>query len=69
MVYAPATRHNNGGVFTFADGHAEAWRWVEPNTMKIAGMNGWTVLKAGVFLTDRDLSRMFQAVPQRVPIF
>jgi prepilin-type N-terminal cleavage/methylation domain-containing protein/prepilin-type processing-associated H-X9-DG protein len=23
----PASRHNNGGVLTFADGHAELWRW------------------------------------------
>ena len=23
----PTTRHNNGCVLTFADGHAESWRW------------------------------------------
>jgi prepilin-type N-terminal cleavage/methylation domain-containing protein/prepilin-type processing-associated H-X9-DG protein len=23
----PASRHNNGGVLTFADGHAELWKW------------------------------------------
>ena len=31
----PATRHNNGGAFSFADGHAEATRWKDPRTMKI----------------------------------
>jgi prepilin-type processing-associated H-X9-DG protein len=65
----PATRHNNGGVFTFADGHAETWRWVEPNTLAIAAKNTWTVLRPAVPNTDRDLGRVFQAVPQKVPIF
>ena len=32
----PATRHNNGTVLSFADGHAESWRWVEKNTMETA---------------------------------
>jgi prepilin-type N-terminal cleavage/methylation domain-containing protein/prepilin-type processing-associated H-X9-DG protein len=26
----PTYRHNQGGVLSFADGHAESWRWVEP---------------------------------------
>ena len=65
----PATRHNNGCTFTFADGHAETWRWLEPNTARISGLNTWTVLQPGVNGTDRDLARMFQAVPEKVPIF
>ena len=65
----PATRHNNGCTFTFADGHAETWRWREPNTARISGLDTWTVLQAGVNGTDRDLARMFQAVPEKVPIF
>ncbi|MBI2925873.1 MAG: prepilin-type N-terminal cleavage/methylation domain-containing protein [Verrucomicrobia bacterium] len=32
---APATRHSNGGVLSFADGHAELWRWFEPTTPRI----------------------------------
>ena len=44
----PATRHNNGCTFTFADGHAETWRWLEPNTARISGLNTWTVLQPGV---------------------
>jgi len=64
----PATRHNNGCSFSFADGHAETWRWLEPNTARISSMNVWTVLQNGVPNTDRDLGRMFRAVPEKVPI-
>lgn len=66
----PATRHNNGCVLTFADGHAEAWRWVEPNTAMISRLNTWIVLQpAPGRNADRDLGRLFQAVPEKVPIF
>jgi prepilin-type N-terminal cleavage/methylation domain-containing protein/prepilin-type processing-associated H-X9-DG protein len=65
----PTTRHNNGAVFTFADGHAEAWRWREPNTLRISRLNIWTVIQPAVAGTDRDLSRVFQAGPEKVPIF
>jgi prepilin-type N-terminal cleavage/methylation domain-containing protein/prepilin-type processing-associated H-X9-DG protein len=66
----PATRHNNGCSFTFADGHAETWRWLEPHTTRISNKNAWLVLQIGASQTlDRDLFRMFQAVPEKVPIF
>ena len=66
----PATRHNNGCTLTFADGHAERWRWLEPSTARISSLNAWLVLQPGTSRTvDRDLSRLFQAVPQKVPIF
>jgi prepilin-type processing-associated H-X9-DG protein len=66
----PATRHNNGCTFTFADGHAEVWRWLEPNTMRISGLNTWIVLQlAAGRNADRDLGRLFQTVPEKVPIF
>jgi prepilin-type N-terminal cleavage/methylation domain-containing protein/prepilin-type processing-associated H-X9-DG protein len=64
----PATRHNNGCTFSFADGHAEAWHWREANTMRIASLNTWTVLQPAVPNTDRDLSRFFASTPQKVPI-
>jgi len=32
---APATVHGNGGSLSFADGHAELWRWLEGDTGKI----------------------------------
>jgi prepilin-type processing-associated H-X9-DG protein len=67
----PATRHNNGCSLTFADGHAETWRWVEGNTLAISRIAGWLAWpphpSAGA--TDRDLGRLQQAVPQQIPIF
>lgn len=65
----PATRHNNGCVLTFADGHAESWRWLEPNTARISSLNAWIVLQPGARGNDRDLDRMFRVVPEKVPIF
>ena len=66
----PATRHNSGCTFSFADGHAETWRWREPNTMRISSQYGWIVLQPGASPSmDRDIDRLFQAVPEKVPIF
>ena len=66
----PATRHKNGASLTFADGHAETWHWLEPNTMQISAMNTWIVLQPGAMRNqDRDISRVFQVVPEKVPIF
>ena len=31
----PANRHNQGGHFSFADGHVERWRWLVPKTVKV----------------------------------
>ena len=64
----PAQRHNSAGSLSFADGHVELWRWVEPNTSQIARKDGWTVLQPAVANTDRDLSRFFGAVPDKVPV-
>jgi prepilin-type N-terminal cleavage/methylation domain-containing protein/prepilin-type processing-associated H-X9-DG protein len=64
----PATRHNNGGTVSFADGHAEAWHWREASTLRIAGLNTWIVCQPAVPNTDRDLARFFEGVPQTVPI-
>ncbi len=66
----PATRHNSGCNFSFADGHAETWRWREPNTMQISAQKGWLVLQKGASPNqDRDIGQLFQAVPEKVPIF
>ena len=65
----PATRHNNGCTFSFADGHAETWRWLEPRTLQISKQNAWLVLQVAVQNQDRDLGRLFNAVPEKVPIF
>ena len=64
----PATRHNNGCTFTFADGHAETWRWLEPRTTQISRQNAWLVLQPSAQNQDRDLGRLFKAVPEKVPI-
>ena len=47
----PASRHGNSGIVSFADGHAESWRWVEPTTGKFKSFNQTT--KKG----DRDLEK------------
>jgi prepilin-type N-terminal cleavage/methylation domain-containing protein/prepilin-type processing-associated H-X9-DG protein len=57
---APAARHNNGGVLSFADGHAELWRWVEANTAKIKTLDAPSVKPV-----DRDLQRLQKAVVDR----
>jgi prepilin-type N-terminal cleavage/methylation domain-containing protein/prepilin-type processing-associated H-X9-DG protein len=63
----PATRHLNGCVLSFADGHAELWRWLEPNTLRIAGIKSWIQFQPAVPGTDRDLGRIFECVP-KVPL-
>ena len=60
-------RHRNAGVLSFADGHAELWKWLEPNTLQIAKMPGWIQGQLAVQGKDRDLGRLHQAIP-RVPI-
>ncbi|MCC6820745.1 MAG: type II secretion system protein [Verrucomicrobia subdivision 3 bacterium] len=67
----PATRHNNGCTLTFADGHAETWRWREPRTMEISRKAGWIAWPANrsTGVHDRDLGRLLQIVPEQVPIF
>jgi prepilin-type N-terminal cleavage/methylation domain-containing protein/prepilin-type processing-associated H-X9-DG protein len=64
----PATRHNSGGMVSFADGHAEPWHWREANTLRIASLNTWILGQPAVPNTDRDLSRLFTGVPQKLPI-
>ncbi|MBL9137985.1 MAG: prepilin-type N-terminal cleavage/methylation domain-containing protein [Verrucomicrobiales bacterium] len=36
---APASRHGNAGLVSFADGHAEIWRWREADTGKLKGLD------------------------------
>ncbi|MHC1763907.1 MAG: type II secretion system protein [Verrucomicrobiia bacterium] len=57
---APAARHNNGGVLSFADGHAELWRWLESNTAKINRLDAPAVRPV-----DRDLRRLQKTVVDR----
>ena len=57
----PATRHNNGCVLSFADGHAEAWKWREGRTIQSGKLKGWIQGVSGVAGTDRDLGRLYDA--------
>jgi prepilin-type N-terminal cleavage/methylation domain-containing protein/prepilin-type processing-associated H-X9-DG protein len=50
-----ASRHGNGGVLSFADGHAELWRWIEAKTKLLKGLNVNTTPG------DRDLRRLKEA--------
>jgi prepilin-type processing-associated H-X9-DG protein len=64
----PVTRHNNAGTLTFADGHAEVWRWKESRTLEISAKAGWIAWPANrsTGADDRDLGRMFKAVPENL---
>jgi prepilin-type N-terminal cleavage/methylation domain-containing protein/prepilin-type processing-associated H-X9-DG protein len=67
----PGSRHNRGGNLTFADGHAEGWRWrgnriVEGHAIlaqraKTAG-TGFDV-SIPTTAADRDLARLQETVP------
>jgi prepilin-type N-terminal cleavage/methylation domain-containing protein/prepilin-type processing-associated H-X9-DG protein len=50
-----ASRHGNGAQSSFADGHAENWRWGNPGTAALKGLNAPT--RPG----DRDLIRLKEA--------
>jgi prepilin-type N-terminal cleavage/methylation domain-containing protein/prepilin-type processing-associated H-X9-DG protein len=63
----PATRHSNGATISFADGHAEKWRWKEPNTATIASQPPWLFGKP-TQANDRDLTRFQQGLPEKVPL-
>jgi prepilin-type N-terminal cleavage/methylation domain-containing protein/prepilin-type processing-associated H-X9-DG protein len=52
----PATTHGNGGTVSFADGHVEFWKWLEPETAK---RKMWD--EPGKKPIDRDLIRFQKA--------
>jgi prepilin-type N-terminal cleavage/methylation domain-containing protein/prepilin-type processing-associated H-X9-DG protein len=55
----PTSRHNNGGTVTFADGHAEYWRWKDRWVLKFTGYGASTPT------TDRDLVRVQMTVGKK----
>ena len=55
---SPASNHGNAGALSFADGHAEIWRWLEPTTAKIRGWDYVSPKGAN----DRDLIRFHDAI-------
>lgn len=63
----PGLRHGNAGVLSFADGHAELWKWLEPTTHSASKLTGWVQGVQGAPGTDRDLRRIQSTVPT-IPI-
>jgi prepilin-type N-terminal cleavage/methylation domain-containing protein/prepilin-type processing-associated H-X9-DG protein len=68
----PTSRHNNGGLLSFADGHSEYWKWKSPFIAQGNGIPdpqpittspgpGWNVENGDA--TDRDLPRLRATFP------
>jgi prepilin-type N-terminal cleavage/methylation domain-containing protein/prepilin-type processing-associated H-X9-DG protein len=55
---SPTARHNKGAGFSFADGHAEVWKWLVLN--KDQGLDA--PVGSGAASTLRDLNRVKNAV-------
>ncbi len=55
---SPASRHGKAGLVSFADGHAEIWRWREGTTASLSGLD--RSARKG----DRDLQRFKDATYQ-----
>jgi prepilin-type processing-associated H-X9-DG protein len=53
MCDYPASYHNGSGRFSFADGHAEAHRWLEPTTL-VPLVWGQRLGPTHTSATDRD---------------
>jgi prepilin-type processing-associated H-X9-DG protein len=51
----PAAHHDDGGTLSFADGHAEYKRWVEPGTIKEAQTVQWISSHLFFRSSNRDL--------------
>jgi prepilin-type N-terminal cleavage/methylation domain-containing protein/prepilin-type processing-associated H-X9-DG protein len=60
---APASRHGNAGQVSFADGHAEFWRWLEGGTKDLKGLDNHTRAH------DRDLEKFRLATYQPITPF
>ena len=64
----PSLRHGRGCGFSFADGHSEIWKFVEPRTFEIGNMDVSNVpdhwlQNQDVAPGDRDLGRLLEASP------
>lgn len=55
---APPVRHGQGTDFSFADGHAEYWKWEDNRTIKFSrGEGGLTAAQSG----NKDIQRVQRA--------
>jgi len=64
----PSLRHGHGCGLSFADGHSEIWKFLEPRTFEIgasdvSGIPDHWLQDRDVSPGDRDLSRVFDATP------
>lgn len=59
----PATRHQNGGVVNFADGHSQLIKWYEANTLEAGKLKGW-IQGIRAVRNDRDLQRFHSWIPK-----
>jgi prepilin-type N-terminal cleavage/methylation domain-containing protein/prepilin-type processing-associated H-X9-DG protein len=70
----PASRHGNSGTLTFADGHAETWRWkdhfIPEGSQELKRRYDADPFNSDVTVrsasTDRDLKRLQETVPARL---
>jgi prepilin-type N-terminal cleavage/methylation domain-containing protein/prepilin-type processing-associated H-X9-DG protein len=60
----PAVRHGQAATFSFADGHAEVWRWRSPTTVKAGSQPPW-LQGIDTAPRDPDLVRVYSGVPPR----
>jgi prepilin-type N-terminal cleavage/methylation domain-containing protein/prepilin-type processing-associated H-X9-DG protein len=69
-VSVPAFRHNNAGAFSFADGHVETLHWREANTLRISKKPPWIFNQnPALGPNDRDLNRIMDTLPEKVPFY
>jgi len=58
-----SVRHKEGSNFTFADGHAEQWKWKDRRTVDLALAGNVSVVDAAAAsLNNEDLARMFKSL-------
>jgi prepilin-type N-terminal cleavage/methylation domain-containing protein/prepilin-type processing-associated H-X9-DG protein len=56
-VNIPAARHGNSGILSFADGHCESHKWVEPSTARFKTPRGFVLAPGTVSpLTNKDIN-------------
>jgi prepilin-type N-terminal cleavage/methylation domain-containing protein/prepilin-type processing-associated H-X9-DG protein len=55
---APSARHNSAGSLSFADGHAEIWKWLEPTTPLIKTLDYYSPKRQN----DRDLRKLSDTI-------
>jgi prepilin-type N-terminal cleavage/methylation domain-containing protein/prepilin-type processing-associated H-X9-DG protein len=59
----PGARHQNGANLSFADGHAEHWRWKEAMSLYWEKNKTWG--GGDVLPSDRDLSRLQECISHK----